>query len=310
MRNVTIGAPLPLLVAGLAAGFAVQAVARDTTPPVVAAMVTGKQGNNGWYTGNVTLRWSVSDPQSRVTSAQGCRSVTLMTDTAGAVYTCMARSSGGTTTQSVTIKRDATLPAITITRPASGASYSLNQTVTASFACSDPTSGIATCSGSASNGVAIDTASAGKKSFAMISLAKNLMNKEVGFTYRLLGILERHQVSFEHCPSAIDSLSVVVEAAGLEDKVDTVLEEIRSTLKPDELEFVPQIALIAIVGEGMAHTVGIAAKVFNALRDAKVNVRLINQGASELNIIVGVGPDDYENAIRALYAAFVGGVQA
>jgi aspartate kinase len=149
---------------------------------------------------------------------------------------------------------------------------------------------------------------AGKKSFAMVSLAKNLMNKEVGFAYRLLGILERHQVSFEHCPSSIDSMSVVIEAAGLEDKVDMVLEEIRSVLKPDELEFVPQIALIAIVGEGMSHTVGIAAKVFTALRDAAVNVRLINQGASELNIIVGVGPEDYEKAIRALYAAFVTGV--
>lgn len=146
---------------------------------------------------------------------------------------------------------------------------------------------------------------AGKKSFAMISLAKNLMNKEVGFAYRLLGILERHQVSFEHCPSAIDSMSVVCEAASLEDKIDVILEEIRTTLRPDELEFTPQISLIAIVGEGMSHTVGIAAKVFVALRDAGVNVRLINQGASELNIIVGVGPEDYEKAIRALYAAFV-----
>lgn len=149
---------------------------------------------------------------------------------------------------------------------------------------------------------------AGKKNFAMISLAKNLMNKEVGFAYRLLGILERHRVSFEHCPSSIDSMSVIVEASSLEDKIETVLEEIRSTLKPDELEFVPQIALIAVVGEGMSHTVGIAAKVFTALRDACVNVRVINQGSSELNIIVGVGPEDYENAIRALYAAFVSGV--
>lgn len=148
---------------------------------------------------------------------------------------------------------------------------------------------------------------AGKKSFAMISLSKNLMNKEVGFAYRLLGVLERHAVSFEHCPSSIDSMSVVVEAASLEDKVETVLDEIRTTLRPDELEFVPQISLIAIVGEGMAHTVGIAAKVFAALRDASVNVRLINQGASELNIIVGTSPDDYETAIRALYGAFVGG---
>lgn len=146
---------------------------------------------------------------------------------------------------------------------------------------------------------------AGKRNFAMISLAKNLMNKEVGFAYRLLGILERHGISFEHCPSAIDSMSVIIEASQIEDKVELVLNEIRSTLKPDVLEFSPQIALIAIVGEGMSHTIGIAAKVFIALRDADVNVRVINQGSSELNIIVGVVPEDYEKALRALYSIFV-----
>ncbi|MET0340497.1 MAG: aspartate kinase [Polyangiales bacterium] len=146
---------------------------------------------------------------------------------------------------------------------------------------------------------------AGKRAFTMISVEKSLMNKEVGFAYRLLGVLERHGVSFEHCPSSIDSISVIVELAQIEDKVEAVLDEIRKTLQPDKLEFVPQIALIAVVGEGMAKTVGIAAKVFNALRDAQVNVRVINQGASELNIIVGVVPDDYERAVRALYDAFV-----
>jgi aspartate kinase len=146
---------------------------------------------------------------------------------------------------------------------------------------------------------------AGKKNFAMISLAKNLMNKEVGFGYRLLGILERHGISYEHCPSSIDSMSVIVDAALIEDKQQLVLDEIRQTLKPDTLEFVPSIALIAVVGEGMSHTIGIAAKVFIALRDAKSNVRVINQGASELNIIVGVVPEDYERSVRALYDAFV-----
>ncbi len=148
---------------------------------------------------------------------------------------------------------------------------------------------------------------AGKKNFAMISVEKNLMNKEVGFVYRLLGILERHRVSFEHCPSSIDSMSVIVDATQLEDKIEAVLNEIRETLRPDKIEFTPQLALIAIVGEGMTHTIGIAAKVFIALRDAKVSVSVINQGASELNIIVGVAPDDYENALRALYGAFVPG---
>lgn len=146
---------------------------------------------------------------------------------------------------------------------------------------------------------------AGKRAFTMISVEKSLMNKEVGFAYRLLGVLERHGVSFEHCPSSIDSMSVIVELAQIEDKVEAVLDEIRKTLQPDKLEFVPQIALIAVVGEGMAKTIGIAAKVFNALRDAQVNIRVINQGASELNIIVGVVPEDYERAVRALYDAFV-----
>jgi aspartate kinase len=146
---------------------------------------------------------------------------------------------------------------------------------------------------------------AGKTNFAMITIGKHLMNREVGYVYRLLGVLEHHGIAFEHCPSSIDSVSVVMEAAQIEGRAEQVLAEIRRTLEPDELDFVPQIALIAIVGEGMAHAVGIAAKVFGALAAASVNVRLINQGASELNIIVGVAPDDYPAAVRAIYAAFV-----
>jgi aspartate kinase len=147
---------------------------------------------------------------------------------------------------------------------------------------------------------------AGKASFAMITIGKHLMNREVGFVYRLLGVLEHNGIPFEHCPSAIDSVSVVVEARWLEGRVDSLLDEIRRTLEPDELEFVPNIALIAIVGEEMARTPGIAAKVFGALAGAGVNVRLINQGASELNIIVGVAPEDYAVALRSIYSAFVG----
>jgi aspartate kinase len=146
---------------------------------------------------------------------------------------------------------------------------------------------------------------AGKRAFAMICIEKNLMNKEVGFAYRLLGVLEHHGISFEHCPSSIDSMSVIIESAQLEDKTELVLDEIRNTLQPDRVEFVPAIALIAIVGEGMARTIGVSATVFTALRDAGVNVRVINQGASELNIIVGVAPEDYERAVRAIYDAFV-----
>lgn len=146
---------------------------------------------------------------------------------------------------------------------------------------------------------------AGKTSFAMITISKNLMNREVGFVYRLLGVLEHNGIPFEHCPSSIDSVSVVIEAAWLEGRAEQVLAEIKRTLEPDEIEYVPQIALIAIVGEEMAHTPGIAARVFNALSSQGINVRLINQGASELNIIVGVAAADYAASVRAIYAEFV-----
>lgn len=147
---------------------------------------------------------------------------------------------------------------------------------------------------------------AGKTTFAMITIGKHLMNREIGFVYRLLGVLEHNGIPFEHCPSSIDSVSVIVESSWLEGRAEQVLEEIRRTLEPDELDFVPGIALIAIVGEEMARTPGIAAKVFTALAGAGVNVRLINQGASELNIIVGVTPEDYPQAVRSIYSAFIG----
>ena len=146
---------------------------------------------------------------------------------------------------------------------------------------------------------------AGKKNFSMLCLEKSLMNKEVGFTFRLLGILESRGISFEHCPSSIDSINVIIEDGRLGDKSEVILDEIRRVLQPDSMELERNLALIAVVGEGMSHTIGIAAKVFIALRDAKVNIRIINQGASELNIIVGVASEDYEKAVRALYKACV-----
>ena len=147
---------------------------------------------------------------------------------------------------------------------------------------------------------------AGKSTFAMVTVSKNLMNREVGYVYRLLGVFEHRGIPFEHCPSSIDTVSVVLEANWLEGQVEEVLDEIRHSLEPDAVDYVPGIAMIAIVGEEMVHTPGIAAQVFTALAAAGINVRLINQGASELNIIVGVAPEDYAPAVRALYRAFVG----
>jgi aspartate kinase len=146
---------------------------------------------------------------------------------------------------------------------------------------------------------------AGKRGFSMICVEKSLMNKELGFAYRLLGIMEGHKISVEHCPSSIDGINVIAESKYLQDNTETVLDEIRRVLQPDSVTLEPDLALIALVGEGMSHSIGIAAKLFAALRDANVNVRVINQGASEFNIIVGVMPEDYEPALRAIYGAFV-----
>ncbi len=146
---------------------------------------------------------------------------------------------------------------------------------------------------------------AGKRGFSMVCLDKSLMNKEIGFAYRLLGVFERRGISVEHCPSSIDGINVIVDATELGEQTEAVIDEINRVLQPDRVDVEKDLALIAIVGEGMARSVGIAAKVFRALSDAGVNIRVINQGASELNIIVGVAPDDFESATRALYAAFI-----
>ena len=146
---------------------------------------------------------------------------------------------------------------------------------------------------------------AGRKDFSMICLEKTLMNKEVGFAHRLLGILREQGVSFEQCPSSIDSISVIIDDANLQGLEEVIVEDIRRQLQPDKLYVEKNLALIAVVGEGMVRTVGIAGKIFSALKDAGINVRVINQGASEMNIIIGVSGDEYEKAVRSLYTAFV-----
>lgn len=148
---------------------------------------------------------------------------------------------------------------------------------------------------------------AGKKNFCMICLEKSLMNKEVGFGYKVLNVLFNHGISFEHCPTSIDTMSVILEDKELADadKAELVMEELQRAVNPDKIELLHDLALIAVVGEEMASTVGMAAQVFTALAKAQVNVRIINQGASELNIIVGVKEADYETAVRALYHAFI-----
>ncbi len=150
------------------------------------------------------------------------------------------------------------------------------------------------------------TGIAGKKSFTVISVEKTLMNTELGFGRRVLSVLEVNGISFEHIPSGIDTLSVVIADTELENKLESVVQEIRTECRPDAVEVYPNMALIATVGRGMAYTPGIASKLFTALSNKKINVRMIDQGSSEINIIVGVENEDFENALRAIYEAFVG----
>ncbi|MCC7205145.1 MAG: aspartate kinase [Phycisphaeraceae bacterium] len=150
------------------------------------------------------------------------------------------------------------------------------------------------------------TGIAGRKDFTVIALEKAMMNAEIGFGRKLLGVLESHGVSFEHCPSGIDTMSVVVADAAINGKLDAVLDDIRRECQPDDLDVYPQMALIATVGRGMAYIPGMAARVFGALAQAGVNIRMIDQGSSEINIIVGVQNSDFEKAMRAIYGAFVG----
>ena len=146
---------------------------------------------------------------------------------------------------------------------------------------------------------------AGRRDFTVIALDKALMNREIGFGRRLLGVLESHDISYEHTPTGIDTMSVVLADAELEGKTDAVLDEIRRVCQPDSLEVYPHMSLIATVGRGMAKHPGIAARLFGALAEDQVNIRMIDQGSSEMNIIVGVEASDFERALRAIYRAFV-----
>lgn len=146
---------------------------------------------------------------------------------------------------------------------------------------------------------------AGRTGFTTIYLEKALMNQERGFGRKVLEVLESHGISYEHIPSGIDSMSVIVAEEEFEGREAHVIRDLQRVLEPDRIETYAQLALIATVGEGMAYRVGVAGQLFAALREAGVNVRMISQGASEINIIIGVATDEYERAVGAIYEAFV-----
>ena len=151
----------------------------------------------------------------------------------------------------------------------------------------------------------IITGIAGKKGMSVINIEKDKMNSEVGFGRNVLRALEKSNVSFEHMPSGVDTMSVVIQTDALTGKETTILDEIRSRVHPDQLFIENDLALIAVVGRGMKSARGTAVILFTALAEARVNIKMIDQGSSELNIIIGVDDQDFEVAMRAIYNAFI-----
>ena len=145
----------------------------------------------------------------------------------------------------------------------------------------------------------------GKKGFCCVNISKDMMNSEVGFVRKVLQAFEDQEISIEHVPSGIDTMTVFVHQDEFIDKEQNVVSEIHRMAKPDIMEIESDLALIAVVGRGMKSTRGTAGRIFSALAHVNVNVRMIDQGSSELNIIIGVENRDFEKAIRAIYDIFV-----
>ena len=149
------------------------------------------------------------------------------------------------------------------------------------------------------------TGIAGKQGFASITIEKAMMNSEIGFCRKVLQVFEDNNISIEHMPSGVDTMTVIVHQSEFEEKEQEVIAGIHQAVQPDSVELESDLALIAIVGRGMRAKRGTSGRVFSALAHAHVNVKMIDQGSSELNIVVGVRNHDFENAIRALYDIFV-----
>ncbi len=149
------------------------------------------------------------------------------------------------------------------------------------------------------------TGIAGHKGFTVVSIEKDMMNAELGFGRRVLQAFEEYNVSFEHLPTGIDTMCVVVHEKELAPHKEEVLARIKELVEPDQVTVSEHLALIATVGRGMVRAFGTAARLFTAISSQGISIRTIDQGSSELNIIVGVDEDDFEPAIKAIYDAFV-----
>lgn len=151
----------------------------------------------------------------------------------------------------------------------------------------------------------IITGVSGKKDFCAINIEKAMMNSEIGFARKLLSVLEDNNISFEHIPSGIDTMTLVIHQEELEHCEQKILNGIQRAVNPDLIELESDIALIAVVGRGMKSSRGVAGRVFSALAHEYINIKMIDQGSSEYNIIIGVRNEDFEKAIRAIYKMFV-----
>lgn len=156
------------------------------------------------------------------------------------------------------------------------------------------------------NSVPTITGIFGHKGYSVISVEKAMMNAELGFGRRVLQVLEEAGISFEHLPTGIDTMCVVVNGEALAPKREQVLARIVELTEPDSITVHDNMSIIATVGRGMVHNCGTAARLFSAMSRARINVRMIDQGSSELSIIVGVDDADFEATIRAIYGEFVG----
>lgn len=148
------------------------------------------------------------------------------------------------------------------------------------------------------------TGIAGRKGFSVIAVEKDMMNSEVGFGRKVLEVFEKHNVSFEHLPSGIDSMGVIVSTASIKDCREALVSDICKEVNPDSVSVEDGLSLIAVVGRHMINNVGTASRVFSSIANAKINIRLIDQGLSENNIILGVADDDFEKAVRRIYNEF------
>ncbi|HBD65493.1 MAG: aspartate kinase [Lachnospira sp.] len=151
----------------------------------------------------------------------------------------------------------------------------------------------------------IITGIAGKKGFVSITIDKDMMNSEIGFGRKVLQVFEDNGISFEHMPSGIDTMTVFVHQDEFVEKEQKVLAELHRAVNPDSIELESDLALIAVVGRSMRNNSGLAGNIFSALAKSKINIKMIDQGSSELNIIIGVRNRYFEDAIRTIYGVFV-----